>query len=100
MGYFGGTFLCMLVAGGQLRRLALDGRLALPARLDLALPGLLAILLLMGLANFFVPQLLGDPELENRLENVLQWHAGILYAGYFAVLAWLWRRTGFAALSA
>lgn len=97
VGYFGGTFLCMLVAGGQLHRLASDGRLTLPARLGLALPGLLAILLLMGLANVFVPQLLGDPELKNRLENVLEWHAGILYAGYFAVLAWLWRRTGFAA---
>jgi hypothetical protein len=95
VGYFGGTFLCMLLAGGQLRRLALGGTLPLPARLDLALLALLGVLLLMGLANAFVPPLLGDGDFKNRLENVLEWHAGILYALYFAVLAWLWRRTAF-----
>jgi hypothetical protein len=92
VGYFGGTFLCMLVTGGQLRSLALSGRWRPPARLDLALLALLAVLLAMGLANAFVPPLLGDPGMKNRLENVLEWHAGILYAAYFALLAGLWRR--------
>jgi hypothetical protein len=94
VGYFGGTFLCMLITGGQLRRLALERALRLPARMDLALLALLALLLLMGLANVFVPLLLGDPDFKNRLENVLEWNAGLLYAAYFALLAWLWRQTG------
>lgn len=92
VGYFGGTFLCMLVTGGQLRSVALSGASRLPARLDLALPGLLGVLLAMGLANVFVPPVLGDPELGNRLKNVLEWHAGVLYAAYFGLLAGLWRR--------
>lgn len=93
VGYFGGTFLCMLVTGGHLRSLALSGALRLPVRFDLVLLGLLGTLLAMGLANVFVPRLLDDPGLGNRLENALEWHAGILYAIYFAALAWLWRRT-------
>jgi hypothetical protein len=47
----------------------------------------------MGLANVFVPPFLGGEDTKNRLENVLEWWAGILYAIYFAVLAWMWRRT-------
>lgn len=92
VGYFGGTFLCMLVTGGHLRTAALSGASRLRPRLDLALLGLLGVLLAMGLANAFVPPVLGDPGLKNRLENVLEWHAGVLYAAYFALLAWLWRR--------
>jgi hypothetical protein len=97
VGYFGGTFLCMLITGGQLRQMAIGGRLRLAARPDLALLALLGIILLMGLANVFVPPFLGDDAFKNRLENVLEWHAGILYAIYFAVLAWLWRRKAFSA---
>lgn len=97
VGYFGGTFLCMLVTGGELRALARAGAVRMTARLDLALLGLLGLLLAMGLANVFVPALLGDPEIKSRLENVLEWHAGLLYAAYFALLAWLWRRHGLSA---
>jgi xanthosine utilization system XapX-like protein len=96
VGYFGGTFLCMLVTGGHLRRLSAAG-LRIPARLEVALLALLGIILLMGLANVFVPPFVGDDGFKNRLENVLEWHAGILYAIYFAVLAWLWRRKAFSA---
>ena len=95
VGYFGGTFLCMLITGGHLRHLASGGSLRAPAGVGAALLALLGVLLLMGLANVFVPQFLADEGLRNRLENVLEWHAGILYAIYFAVLAWLWRRTEF-----
>jgi nitrate reductase gamma subunit len=97
VGYFGGTFLCMLVTGGQLRRLAIGGTLRLSARMDLVLLSFLGILLLMGLANVFVPQFVGDDAFRNRLENVLEWNAGILYSVFFAVLAWLWGRTKFRA---
>ena len=91
VGYFGGTFLCMLVTGGHLRRLVARGRLQVPAKLDGVLLGLLGLTLLMGLANVFVPPLVGDVDFKNRLENVLEWHAGILYTIFFIVLAWLWR---------
>ena len=54
---------------------------------------MLALLLAMGLANVFVPQFLGDADFKNRLENVLEWHAGVLFTAWFLVLAWLWRHT-------
>lgn len=93
VGYFGGTFLCMLVAGGHLRHLAAEAGGRLPARVGGLLLAMLALLLAMGLANVFVPQFVGDGDFKNRLENVLEWHAGALFTAWFLVLAWLWRRT-------
>jgi len=95
VGYFGGTFLCMLITGGHLRHLAAGGGLRIPARLDVVLLALLALTLLMGLANVFVPPFFGDDDFRNRLENVLEWNAGVMYTAYFLVLAWLWRHSSF-----
>ncbi len=99
VGYFGGTFLCMLVAGGHLRHLAATEGGRLPARVGGLLLLMLALLLAMGLANVFVPQFLGDGDFKNRLENVLEWHAGALFTAWFLALAWLWRRTRFRVLT-
>lgn len=95
VGYLGATFLCMLIAGGHLRRLASGGGLRVPARLDLVLLALLGLTLLMGLANVFVPPVFADEAFKNRLENVLEWHAGVMFTLYFLLLAWLWRHTAF-----
>jgi hypothetical protein len=95
VGYFGGTFLCMLIAGGHAHRLAAVGRRRFPFRLEIVILGMLGVTLLMGLANVFVPQVLGDEALKNRLENVLEWHAGLLFTFFFLVLAALWRHTGY-----
>lgn len=97
VGYFGGTMLCMLVAGGIVRRLAAEGAMRVPARLDRLLLALVALTLLMGLANVFLPPIVGDEAFKNRLENVMEWNAGVAFSLFFAALAWLWRRTGFVA---
>jgi hypothetical protein len=94
--YFGFTYLCMLVAAGGLWRLAHAGKVAVPGSLDRWLVGLCAVTLVTGLAQPFVPPLLDSADLKNRLENVLEWYAGILFTLYFVALAWLWRRTGVA----
>lgn len=95
--YFGCTFLCMLIAGGHLRALALGRRLRLPARLDALLLGLLVLTLLMGLANVFLPPFFGDEDFKNRLENLMEWYASGAYTLFFIVLAVLWRCTTFRA---
>jgi hypothetical protein len=95
--YFGFTYLCMVIASGALWRLARAGLIALPARLDWLLPALCAITLLVGLTQVFVPQFLDSENLKNRLENILEWYAGLFFILFFLALAWLWRHTRFTA---
>jgi hypothetical protein len=90
--YFGFTYLCMLIASGALWRLARAGMVTVPGRLDRWLVGLCAVTLVTGLAQPFVPPLLDSADLKNRLENILEWYAGLLFTLYFVALAWLWRR--------
>jgi hypothetical protein len=94
--YFGFTYLCMLIASGALWRLAHAGKVTVPGRLDRWLVGLCAVTLVTGLAQPFVPPLLDSADLKNRLENILEWYAGLLFTLYFVALAWLWRRAGVA----
>lgn len=93
--YFGFTYLCMLITAAHIRNLVRSHGLRLPARLDVVLVALLAATLLMGLANVFVAPVFGDPDLKNRAENVLEWHAGLAFTLFFCALAWLWRHTSF-----
>jgi hypothetical protein len=95
--YFGFTYLCMLVASGELARLARAGAIALPARLGELLLALCAVMLLLGLAQAFLGRFLAVEELKNRVENMLEWHTGLAFTLFFLALAWLWRRTRFAA---
>jgi len=84
-----------VIASGALWRLARAGLITLPARLDWLLPGLCAITLLVGLTQAFVPQFLDSEDLKNRLENILEWYAGLSFTLFFLALAWLWRHTRF-----
>lgn len=95
--YFGFTYLNMLIASGALWRLARTGAIAHLARLDRWLIALCAITLAIGLIQVFVPLLLGSEDLKNRLENILEWYVALAFTLFFLVLAWLWRRTRFAA---
>jgi hypothetical protein len=90
--YFGFTYLCMLIAAGASWRLARAGKLMVPGRLDSWLVGLCVVTLAVGLAQPFVPRLLDSEEFKNRLENVLEWHAALLFTVYFVALSWLWLR--------
>ena len=82
--YFGCTFLGMLVATRHLPWARWRGWLG----------AMLAITLAMGLANYFLAPWLGA-ETKNRVENILEWFAGLAFTSYFCALAWLWRRTSF-----
>jgi len=93
--YFGFTYLCMAIAAAHIRHLVRSRALRVPARLEVVLPALLAATLLAGLANVFVAPIFGDGDLKNRLENVLEWYAGLAFTLFFCALAWLWRLTSF-----
>jgi hypothetical protein len=93
--YFGFTYLCMVIASGALWRLARRGRLALPARLDLLLPGACAITLLVGLTQAFGPLFLESEDHKDRLGNLMEWYAAGSFTLFFFALAWLWHRTRF-----
>lgn len=95
MTYFGCTYLCMLMAAGQLHRLAASGLLRLRFRMDLALLALLALNLAMGLGHVFAAPWLLDEEGRDRIENVVEWWAGASFTVFFLALAWFWKRTAF-----
>ena len=95
--YFGFTYLCMVISSGALWRLAHAGLMALPARLDLLLPGLCAVTLVVGLMSAFAPLFLDSEDLKDRVGNIFEWYAALSFTLYFLALAWLWRRTRFSA---
>ncbi len=89
--YFGFTYLNMVIASGALRRLARQGAIVPPARLDRWLVALCAITLAIGLIQVLASPLLGSEDLKNRLENIMEWYAALALTLYFLALAWLWR---------
>ena len=95
--YFGCTYLCMLIAAAHIRTRVRSHGLRVPARLDVVLVALLAATLVMGLGNVFVAPVFGDPDLKNRVENVLEWYASLAFTLFFCALAWLWQHTSLSA---
>jgi hypothetical protein len=93
MTYFGCTYLCMLLVVRQLHGLATAGRLRLRFPVAGALLALLALNLVLGLANVFLAPLLLDAEGRDRLEDAVEWWAGASFTVFFCALAWLWKRT-------
>jgi hypothetical protein len=91
--YFGCTYLCMLLVVHQFRRLAAAGLLRLGFPMAGALLALLALNLVLGLANVFLAPLLLDAEGRDRFENAVEWWAGASFTAFFCALAWLWKRT-------
>ena len=50
---------------------------------------------MFGLGNVLAKALLDDEALADRLENSLEWLAGLLFTLFFAIIAWLWHHTRF-----
>jgi hypothetical protein len=93
--YFGLTYLCMLLASAKVFRLARAGWLRVPMHLDRVLGALCLLVMVFGLTNLFAKSLLGDPQLVDRIENVLEWFAASAFTLFFVFIAWLWNRTHF-----
>ncbi len=54
------------------------------------------VMLALGLGYTAVANGFEDPELKDRMENLLEWHIGALMTAWYLLLAWVWRREGFA----
>lgn len=89
--YFGGTCICLLIAGGGVQRAVAAGRLALPRWVERSLVALALALVSLGLGNALIAALYGEP-LKGRIENVTEWWAALIFMlGWFA-LALAWQR--------
>lgn len=84
--YFGFTYLAMLITGSALWY-------AKHSRLGPPILALCALILVIGLAQVFVPPFIGDEGFKNRFENVLEWHTGLAFTVFFILLAVIWRTT-------
>lgn len=93
--YFGFTFLCMLLVSARIFHLTQDGQLRFPWQLHRTLGVLCLTLLVFGLGNLLAKSLLGDEALADRIENSLEWLAGLLFTLFFAMMSWLWHYTRF-----
>ena len=93
--YFGFTYLCMLLVSARVFQLARGGWLRVRWHMHRVLGVLCLLVLVFGLTNLFAKMLMADPQLVDRLENVLEWAASSIFTLFFAMLAWLWHRTRF-----
>lgn len=93
--YFGFTCIAMLIVGGVAQRVAAaTGQLRHAATV---LYLLVAALPLLGLANSTAPLFLRSEAAQDAFGNITEWWGALVFTAFFLVLAWLWRRTRFAA---
>jgi hypothetical protein len=90
IGYFAATFLAQLL---YLRGLARSThRPHGPVR---AMAAICAAMLVLGLASTGISAVAASGDDKDRLENLVEWHIGLLLTAWFLVQAGLWRRSGF-----
>lgn len=97
--YFGGTCICLLIAGGGVQRAVRAGRLVLARWAEHAMVALAVALVGLGLLNALVAAFMGD-ELKGRVENITEWWGALIFVLGFFALALIWRRLGLAVLLA
>lgn len=93
--YFGGTALAQLLLVWVLwpqRRELCGGDLSRPIAV---LTGLVSLQWLLGVSSVAKRLLLDDPDLIDRIENIIEWCYGLPMALAFVVVAVLFRRSGF-----
>ncbi|MBK9135092.1 MAG: hypothetical protein IPM15_12360 [Betaproteobacteria bacterium] len=93
--YFGGTCVCLLIAGGGVQRAVVAGRLALARWVEHAMVALALSLVALGLGHALLAAFLDD-EAKGRLENITEWWAALIFMLGFFALAIAWRRVGLA----
>ena len=90
IGYFAATYLAQL--------LYLRGLAQLPQRphgVYRAMAVVCAAMLALGLASTGISAVAISGDDKDRLENLVEWHIGLLLTAWFLVQAWLWRRSRF-----
>jgi hypothetical protein len=89
--YFASVYLAQLVVVRHWHR-----RLGYWDRIGAAWLAISLVMLALGLGYTAVANGFDDPELKDRMENLLEWHIGALMTAWYLLLAWVWRREGFA----
>lgn len=89
--YFGFGYLAQLALMRRARCMAV-----LPAPMLAGMSWLCAAMLALGIGNVLAGALADDPVAKDRWENIFEWWLGLLMVGWYAVLAWGWRRQGVA----
>ncbi len=93
--YFGLTCIGMLIVSGEMHRISRDDRGHRSTAS--ALLGVCLALPVLGLVHVLLPLALPTEAVRDALQNVTEWWAGVIFTTFFLVLAWAWRRSGFAA---
>jgi hypothetical protein len=88
--YFGASYLAQLLFLRGARR---QGRLGL--RIATAMVAICVAMLALGVANVTAEALLADADLQDRLENALEWQLGVLLVGWYVAHAVLWHGSGY-----
>jgi len=89
--YFGCSYLAQLLF---LRQARASGPMNSASRtLMLAI---CVAMLILGMVHVVVAALIGGSGLQDRLENVFEWHLGVLLVCWFLVHARLWHQEGYA----
>lgn len=91
--YFGFTCIAMLLAGGAISRAVNARRLSAPRGTHHALVALGCALVLLGLGNAVLSELLQDPA-KDVVQNVTEWWGGAIFVAVFAVLTAIWHSCG------
>ena len=89
--YFASVYLAQLVVVRHWHR-----RLGRWDRVGAVWLAISMAMLALGLGYTAVANGFEDPQLKDRMENLLEWHIGALMTAWYLLLAWVWRREGFA----
>lgn len=94
--YFGFTCIAMIIAGGAIREAALARRIRAPWRSDLVLLWLAGALVTLGVVNVIARPLAAEIT-KDRIENITEWWASLIFTLVFVAIASLWRHNRVAA---
>lgn len=88
--YFASVYIAQLVFVHRYRQTPDHRRGIVAAMLAIALA-----MLALGIGYTAVANTMGDPELKDRMENLLEWHIGLLMTAWYLLQTAIWRRSRF-----
>lgn len=90
--FFGSSYVAQLLF---LRAAIRSG--ALPRALRIGMQAVCVAMLLLGLLHVVTMAAIGGSDLQDKLENALEWQLGVLLAAWYVLHALLWRHEGYRA---